>query len=192
VVRHAGRRPGATETRDAIISAARRLFAEKGYDGATIRGIAAEAGVNPALVYHFFGTKQQVFVAALDFPIEPAEMIRQIVTGPRREVGQRIIRTFLAVWNDPPARASLLALFRSVTTNEQTAAMFRQFIEAALLGRVTSALGVPKERMTAAMAQMVGLVLLRYVLRVEPLASLGDEEIVHLVAPTIQRYIDGA
>jgi AcrR family transcriptional regulator len=171
--------------------AARRLFAEKGYDGATIRGIAAEAGVNPALVHHFFGTKQQVFAAALDFPIEPARAVQSIVNGPREEVGQRIVRQFLAVWNDPTARASFLALLRSVTTNEQVAAMVRQFIEAALLRRLAAALDIPRERVIAAMSQMVGLVLVRYVIRVEPLASLPDEEIVRLVAPTLQRYIDG-
>ncbi|HEX6508789.1 MAG TPA: helix-turn-helix domain-containing protein, partial [Chloroflexota bacterium] len=76
-MRHAGRRPGATETRDEIVSAARRLFAEKGYDGTTIRGIAAAASVNPALVHHFFGTKQQVFVAALDFPFTPADVLHR-------------------------------------------------------------------------------------------------------------------
>lgn len=190
-MRHAGRRPGTTETRDDILDAARRIFAEKGYDGATIRGIAAEAGVNPALVHHFFGTKQQVFVAALDFPLEPAEVIQRIATGPREEIGRRIVRLFLAMWDDPASHASLLALLRSVTTNEQRAAMFKQFIEAALLSRLTAALMIPEERVAAGMAQIVGLAIVRYVIRVEPLASLDGEEIVRLVAPAIQRSLDG-
>ena len=190
-MRHAGRRPGATETRDTILTAARRLFAEKGYDSTTIRGIAAEAGVNPALVHHFFGTKQDIFIAAVDFPFEPAEVARRIVDGPRDEVGQRIVRVFLAIWGDPTTQASLLAQIRSITTNQQAAAMFRQFMDAAVLRRLTIALCVPKERLTAAIAQMVGLALLRYVVRSEPLASASDEEIVRLVAPVIQQYIDG-
>lgn len=190
-MRHAGRRPGATETRDQIVFAARRLFAEKGYNGATIRGIAVEARVNPALVHHFFGTKQQLFVAALDVPFEPAEILQNILGGPHEELGQRFVRTFLAVWGDPASRASLLALIRSATTNEQAAATFRQFIDTAVLRRLTAALNVSRGQVAAAAAQMIGLALLRYVMRVEPLASAEDEEIVRLVAPVIQRYIDG-
>jgi AcrR family transcriptional regulator len=190
-MRHAGRRPGATESRDQIVSAARQLFGEKGFDGTTIRGIAATAGVNPALVHHFFGTKQQLFFAALDSPFETAEVLQRIIEGPHEELGQRIVGSFLALWGDPASRASLLALIRSATTNEQAATMFRKFIDAALLSPGNTALNVPKERLTAAAAQMVGLAFLRYVIRVEPLVSIEDEEIVRLVAPAIQRYIDG-
>jgi len=191
-MRNAGRRPGPTETRDKIVFAARRQFAEKGYNGATIRSIAGEAGVNPALIHHFFGTKQHLFVAALDFPFEPSEVLPGILSGPHEELGRRLVSAFLAVWEDPPSRASLLALVRSAMTNEQAAAMFRQFIDTALLRRISEVLGVPKERVTAALAQMVGLAILRYVIGVEPLASADDEAIVRLVAPVIQRYIDGA
>lgn len=188
----AGRRPGATETRDEILAAARESFAESGFDGSTIRGIAARADVNPALIHHFFGTKQKLFVAALDFPFEPSAIADRIIRGPRQEVGERIVRTFLSVWNDATARASLLALVHSGLTNKEATAMFQQFISRTLLNRLTSALGVPSEQMIAALSQMLGLVLLRYVVRVEPLVSLDDEAIVRLVAPTIQRYMDSA
>lgn len=188
----AGRRPGATETRDEILAAARESFAESGFDGSTIRGIAARAGVNPALIHHFFGTKQKLFVAALDFPFQPSAIADRIIRGPRQEVGERIVRTFLSVWNDATARASLLALVHSGLTNKEATAMFQQFISRTLLNRLTSALGVPSEQMIAALSQMLGLVLLRYVVRVEPLVSLDDEAIVRLVAPTIQRYMDSA
>src|SRR5437588_8367328 len=154
-MKRAGRRPGTTETREQILSTARRLFAENGYEGTTIRGIAAEAGVNPALVHHFFGTKEQVFVAALDFPLNPAEVLPRILDGPREELGQRIVRFFLTIWREPSSRARLLALIRSATTNEQAAAMFRQFMETALLSRLAAALGLPQLRVTAAIAQMV-------------------------------------
>lgn len=188
----AGRRPGATETRDEILAAARESFAESGFDGSTIRGIAARADVNPALIHHFFGTKQKLFVAALDFPFQPSAIADRIIRGPRQEVGERIVRTFLSVWNDATARASLLALVHSGLTNKEATAMFQQFISRTLLNRLTSALGVPSEQMIAALSQMLGLVLLRYVVRVEPLVSLDDEAIVRLVAPTIQRYMDSA
>jgi AcrR family transcriptional regulator len=186
-----GRRPGSTETRDAILSAARSLFAERGYGSTTIRAIAAEAGVNPALVHHFFGSKEKVFVAALDFPFNPADVLQTLLDGPREDLGRRIMTFFLGVWRDPESRSRLLALIRSATTNEQAAAMFRQFIDNVLLKRVGAALDVPKLRLTAGVAQMLGVALLRYVIQVEPLASARDEEIVALVAPVLQRYIDG-
>src|SRR3979490_1424213 len=97
----AGRRPGQTETREEILVAARRLFGEKGYQGATIRGIAAEAGVNPALVHHFFRTKEQVFVAAMNFPLDPATTVAGLLDGPREDVGRRVVTLILGVWQVP-------------------------------------------------------------------------------------------
>ncbi|HEU5107853.1 MAG TPA: TetR family transcriptional regulator, partial [Micromonosporaceae bacterium] len=114
-----GRRPGQTETREDILAAARRLFGERGYDGTTIRGIAAEAGVNPALVHHFFGTKDRMFVAALNLPIDPVTVVARLTDGPREETAQRLLRMFLELWREPDSRASFLALVRSVSTNER-------------------------------------------------------------------------
>lgn len=188
--RRPGRRAGPTESRADILAAARRLFAERGYDGATIRAIAQEAGVDAALIHHFFGTKEQVFVAAMELPFQPAELLPQLIAGPREQVGERFVRLFLAVWRDPDRRAPVLALLRSATTNEQAAEMIRQFVTEALLTRVAGALGVPPLRVTAAASQLIGLVMVRHVLGVEPLASADEEEIVRLVAPTIQRYLD--
>ncbi len=155
-----------------------------------MRAIALEAEVDAALVHHFFGTKEQVFVAALELPFRPTELLPQLLTGPREETGERFVRAFLAVWRDPAARAPALALLRSATTNAQAAAMIRQFITAALLGPLAGALGVPRLRVAAAAAQLVGLVMLRYVLEIEPLASASEEEIVGLIAPVIQRHLD--
>jgi len=191
--RRPGRRPGSTDSRGEILAAARQLFAERGYDGATIRGIAQAAGVDAALVHHFFGTKEQVFVAAMELPFQPAEVLPQLLaSGRREELGERLVRLFLTVWRDPTGRAPVLALLRSATTNEQAAGMMRQFVTATLLGRLADSLQVPRLRITAAAAQLVGVVMLRYVIGVEPLASAGEEEIVRLIAPTIQRYLDGA
>jgi len=189
--RRPGRRSGPTVSRGDILAAARRLFAERGYDGATIRAIAQEAGVDAALVHHFFGTKEQVFVAAMELPFQPADLLPQLVGGPREQVGERFVRLFLALWRDPERRAPVLALLRSATTNEQAAEMIRQFVTEALLTRVAGALGVPPLRVTAAASQLIGLAMVRHLIGVEPLASADEEEIVRLVAPTIQRYLDG-
>ena len=158
--------------------------------GATIRAIAQEAGVDAALVHHFFGTKEQVFVAAMELPFQPADLLPQLVGGPREQVGERFVRLFLALWRDPERRAPVLALLRSATTNEQAAEMIRQFVTEALLTRVAGALGVPPLRVTAAASQLIGLAMVRHLIGVEPLASADEEEIVRLVAPTIQRYLD--
>ena len=189
-VRRPGRRSGPTVSRGDILAAARRLFAERGYDGATIRAIAQEAGVDAALVHHFFGTKEQVFVAAMELPFSPAELVPGLVAGPREQLGERFVRLFLALWRDPEGRAPVLALLRSATTNTQAAEMIRQFVTEALLTRLAGALDIPPLRVTAAASQLVGMAMLRYLIGVEPLASADEEEIVNLVAPVIQRYLD--
>lgn len=185
-----GRRPGSTETRSQILEAARQLFGEKGYERATIRGIAEAAEVDPALVHHFFGTKEQVFVAAMELPFESAEVLPRVLEGGADGAGERAVRFFLSIWREPEARAPFLALLRGASTNEQAAAMMREFVSSALLGRVAEELGVPRLRATLAAGQLIGLAILRYVVRVEPLASADEEEVIALVAPTVQRYFD--
>lgn len=187
----AGRRPGQTETREQILAAARAQFAELGYDGATIRGIAAKAAVNPALVHHFFGSKERVFLAALALPVDPAVIVPALVEGGRSQFGERIVRLFLSVWGDPVTREPFLAMIRTVTTNEQAARMLKQFLERHVLARVAAGLGVPPLRVAAAASHMVGLALFRYVVQVEPLANAEVEEMVATVAPIIQAYVDG-
>ncbi|MDT7803220.1 MAG: hypothetical protein QOI78_6653 [Actinomycetota bacterium] len=188
----AGRRPGQTETREKILDAARHRFAELGYDGATVRGIAADAGVNAALLHHFFGSKQQLFAASMNLPVNPADLVPAILTGPRSGLGERLVRAFLGVWAAPEGRTPFLAMLRAAATNEQVALMMRQFIERAVLAEVARALDVPKVRVTGIAAQMIGLALLRYVIKLPPLADADDEEIVALLAPVAQYYLDPA
>lgn len=185
-----GRRPGQTETREHILAAARNQFGQRGYDGTTIRGIAAEAGVNPALIHHFFGTKEQVFAAALSLPVDPAVVLATITDGPREEVAQRILRLFLSLWREPDSRQSFFALVRSVSTNERAAGMMRQFLEQVMLSRVADALGISRLRLTGVMSQVMGIAMVRYIIRVEPLASVDEEELIAMVAPVIQHYLD--
>ncbi|MER6581120.1 TetR family transcriptional regulator [Nonomuraea sp. NPDC001023] len=188
VRRRPGRRPGSADTRGEILTAARRVFAEKGFDKATVRGIAREAKVDPALVHHYFETKEGMFAAAMQLPITPDEVVPLLLDGPREEIGERLVRMILRVTAEPATREPMIALMRSALTNEQAAAMFREFITNALLFQVADRLGVPHLRIEAAFGQMYGVIMGRYVIQLEPLASADPEELVELIAPTIQRY----
>ncbi len=184
-----GRRPGPTETREAILASARVLFAEKGYDGASLRAIARAAGVDPALVHHFFGNKEGVFVQAMQFPVDPEKLVPRILGASRDRLGETMVRTFLEIWGDEERRAPILAMLRSAMTNEQAAVMMRQFVSAALFRRAAEIHQIPMLRINAAVGQMIGVALLRYVLKVEPIASATDEELVELIAPAVQHYL---
>ncbi|GII95689.1 TetR/AcrR family transcriptional regulator [Sinosporangium siamense] len=189
--RRPGRRPGLVDTRGEILTAAREVFAAKGFDKATIRGIAREAKVDPALVHHYFASKEGVFVAAMELPADPSQVVPLLLDGPREECGERLTRFVLTMVSDPERRSPVMALVRTAMTNERTAVMMREFMFEAVLGKVGAAFGVPPLRMEAAFSQLFGVVLVRHVLQLEPLASVDLEELVKLVAPTIQRYIDG-
>jgi AcrR family transcriptional regulator len=194
VARRTGRRPGNPDTRESILEAARVAFADKGYDGASIRGIATSAGVDPALVHHYFGTKDQLFLAAMNSPIDPAELITSAIEGDRAEVGVRLVRMFLRIW-DGPAGVAGVALLRSAVGSEWTAKLFREFIVTQIMRRVLPKLELdPAEaplRISLVASQMGGLALVRYILKVEPLASAPPEVVVAAVGPTIQRYVSG-
>ncbi|MER8045720.1 TetR family transcriptional regulator [Streptomyces sp. NPDC094032] len=180
--------PGA---RERILEAARTQFAERGYDKTSVRGIAKAAGVDPALVHHYFGTKDEVFAAAIEVSFEPATAIPLIVGGPREAIGERLARFFLSVWENPATRAPLLAVVRSALTHEAAAKVLRGFVLRRLLERIAADLDVPDPRLRAELAasHMIGIAILRYVIQVEPLASADPEEIVAQVSPTLQRYL---
>jgi len=108
-VSRTGRRPGDSGTRAAILEAARASFAERGYDASTIRGIAGEAGVDPALVHHYFGTKEGLFAASMALPMTPGDVLPGVLAGPLDDLGERLVRLFLAVWDEPAARRPLIA-----------------------------------------------------------------------------------
>jgi len=188
-----GRRPGRADTRGAVLDAARAEFAAHGYEKTSMRGIARTAGVDAALLHHYFGTKQQLFVAALDFPISPDLIAQVILTGDRAGAGARIVRFAMTLWEQPPVRERLVAMLRAAATNEQVAELFRGFVERELVLRLATALGSehPELRVELVMSQIVGLAMARYVFQVEPLASAGIDTVAALVGPTLQRYLDG-
>jgi AcrR family transcriptional regulator len=187
-----GRRPGNQDTREAILAAARTAFAERGYDGASIRQIAGGAGVDPALVHHYFGAKDQLFLAVMEAPFNPAEVLPKIFEPGLDGVGERLVRTFVGVW-DSPAGTTIAALVRSAMQHEWSARMLREFLVTQILRRATRALDLdPAEapkRASLVASQMIGLAMLRYILKLEPLASMHQDEVVRTLAPTIQRYL---
>ena len=185
-----GRRPGTGGTKEKILAAARAHFGEVGYDGATVRGIAAVAGVDPALIAHYFGSKEGVFVAAVEFPADPAEFIPRLLAPGLDGVGERLVRFFLETW-DSPAGSPMLALIRSVVGSEHAAATLREFVSREVLGRLAAAIQLdrPELRAMLASSQLIGLAMLRYVVKVEPLASARPEEVAAWVGPVIQRYL---
>jgi AcrR family transcriptional regulator len=188
-----GRRPGASGTREAILDAARRAFAEQGYQQATIRGVAELAGVDPALVHHYFGTKQDLFVAAVEFPINPVERLTAVLAEDRERVGERMIGVFLSIWDHAANASPLLALVRSAVGDEHAAAMLREFITEEVLGQIARQLGSPDARFRATLvgSQLVGLMMARYIIKVEPLASAPAGQVAAAVGPTLQRYLTG-
>ncbi|MET7858912.1 TetR family transcriptional regulator [Streptomyces sp. NPDC005318] len=183
--------PGA---RERILEAARTEFAERGYDKTSIRGIAKAAGVDAALVHHYFGTKDDVFAAAIEVSFEPALVLPAIIGNGTDGLGERLVRYFIGVWENPVSRAPLLAIMRSALTHEAAAKVLRGFVLRRLLERIAETLDVPDATFRAELAasHMIGIAMLRYVIRAEPLASAEPEKIVAMVAPTLQRYLTEA
>jgi AcrR family transcriptional regulator len=188
-----GRRPGASDTRQRILGAARTSFGEVGFEGTTIRGVAAAAGVDPALVHHYFGTKQRLFVAAMEFPAEVALLPARLGTGPPGEVAERLLRFVLDQWESPELRPLIVGLVRSAATDPTAAAMLRGLLVEGPFRALADTIGSPDAALRTVLAgtQMVGLAMARYVLQVEPLASADHEQLVRAVAPTIERYLAG-
>lgn len=182
----------APATRDRILDAAREEFSERGYEKTSVRGIAKAAGVDSALVHHYFGTKEQVFEAAVEVAFAPALAAPTAVEdGPLDGIGERLTRFIFGVWENPATRAPLLAIIRSAVNNDTAAAVFRRLIAAQLLRRIAQRVDLPDAEIRAelAAAQLVGVAMLRYVIKVEPLASADLEPIIRRVAPVVQGHL---
>ena len=188
-----GRRPAGSDTREQILGAARQAFAQQGYTAASIRGIAREAGVDPALVHHYFGGKAGLFAATQDVPVNPAEVLGQVVEGDPDGAGERLVRLFLQVWDSPDGRLRLVGLLTAAATHEDAARTLREFLSREVFGRVVVALDSdhPEERGALVASQLVGLAMARYVVRLPPLADAEPADVVRWVAPTIQLYLTG-
>jgi len=186
-----GRRPGSSGSREAIAEAARRRFAELGYEGTTIRGIADEAGVDPALVPHFFGWKQKLFLSVMALPFEPEVVMPQILAGSRAQAGLRFARFAVGVLEDPRSRRVLTGILRAAASEPDGADMVRDLIAQRIVGAISKSLAVDDAPLRANLvaSQMVGLIMARHVIRLEPLASLDADALVEAIAPNLQRYL---
>jgi AcrR family transcriptional regulator len=190
--RRSGRRPGPSTTREAITRAARGQFSEFGYDRTTIRGVAREAGVDPALVLRFYGSKDALFREVMALPPAAAEALERIADGPRATVGRRLAELIIGLLENPETRAIVLGRIRSAVSHPEAAALVRETVTRDV-GRLTSALtdDQPEVRAVLAGTHVVGLAVARYVVLVEPLASMPAADVVEYAAPTFQRYLVG-
>jgi AcrR family transcriptional regulator len=187
-----GRRPGRSDSRADILRASRQLFATFGYERTTIRGIAREAAVDPALVHHFFGTKDRLFEVSLQLPVNLAEAIPALVGPGLDGLGERLTRFYLSLWESESA-AAMLTVLRTAVSQDRAAALLRRFVGREVIGKLATELNQPNPQLRAALvgSQLVGVAMVRYVVQVEPLASVSREQVVAAVSPTVQRYLAG-
>jgi AcrR family transcriptional regulator len=187
-----GRRPGTPDTREEILVSARTLFAERGLRRTTIRAVAADAGVDPALVHHYFGTKDDLFLAALRLPVDPRRLLAPALVDGPDGAGERLLRVFLSVWDDPANQLAMLGLFKSMVEPSGERLLREGFVPVVLVP-VAERLGVdrPQARVSLVASQLLGLILTRYVLALEPVASMDADDVVAVFAPTLQRYLTG-
>ncbi len=199
-----GRRAGESGTREAIADAARALFAERGYHGATIRAIAAVAEVDPALVHHFYGTKEALFAAAMRLPLVPSEALtaaltRSGITGPGAGLGERMVRAALGLWESEELYETFTGLLRSAVTSEQAAVMLREFIADSILSTLARMAGLAEPgssaeaefRVAMVATQMLGLALTRLVLALPPVAEASVDDLAAAIGPSVERYLTG-
>ncbi len=188
-----GRRPGNPDTRDSILAAARETFAEVGFAGASVRRIATRAGVDPALIHHYFGTKDALFLATVQVPLNPGEMVDRIAAGGLDGMGHRLISTLLTVWESPMG-SSLIAMLRTILADPASTRALQEFLSLQVVGRVIASLhDRPDEaeiRSSLVVSQILGVIVGRYVVGLEPLASVPTDQLVASIGPVLQSYID--
>jgi AcrR family transcriptional regulator len=188
-----GRRPGASTTQAQILEAARELFIERGYQGATMRGIAKKAGVDASLIVHFFGNKLNLFAEAVEWPFDPEEEMPRILADGRRNIGRNLVALVLRIWDKEGERHPILTLFATATIQPEAAEMLREFVSQRLFAPLLEELDVDQKELRTNLlsSQLLGLGLARYVLRYEPLASARHADVIDWVAPNVQRYATG-
>lgn len=176
-----------------MLAAARTSFADKGFERTTIRGVAAAAGVAPGMVHHFFGSKEDLFLEALEVPFDPRVALRPVAEGPPEEVGLRLAQAMVGIWEDEARREPLLALIRGAMTSEAVATMLRDGFLRIVAASLGPAVSGPDStlRMQLAISHVLGMELFRFVVGVEPLASTPADELVERLAPVLQHHLHG-
>jgi AcrR family transcriptional regulator len=190
---HTGRRPGAGGTREAILQSARQLFTERGYDATSIRAVAEESGVDPALVIHYFSSKEGLFRESIDLRLDIGKIADAIFGSGFENAGGNLIREVCAVWEDESRRHPLAVLIRNAIEHDEAARMLSDFIDREIVSQLTARSDSPDARLSGSLAysQLLGMVLVRYVIRLEPLASLTVDEVTDLLGPVIQAHLAG-
>lgn len=189
-----GRRQGEPVSRDAVLAAARARFAAEGYEKTTLRSIAADAGVDPSMVLYLFGSKTELFREALRVIIDADTLVSALAGRPGEDpdIGTRMVRTYLRIWESPETGSTMVAMLQSATSNSDAHEAFRGFMQDYVLTAVTAQLGGGEHarlRALLAASQLVGTAVLRYVMKIAPLATMPGEELVRLLAPTVTRYL---
>jgi AcrR family transcriptional regulator len=189
----AGRRRGNPDTRATILVAAQSEFADKGFDRVSMRGIAKAAGVDPSLMYHYFGSKDDVLLASLDVPFDPREVIPALTRDGVAGLGNRIASRFLAIWDDPANQTRLVTVVRASMSSTAAQDLLTNGVARMVLRPIREVIATPEAelRTSYVASQLLGLAVTRYVLRLEPLASAPSEAVSAAVGPTLQRYLDG-
>jgi AcrR family transcriptional regulator len=187
-----GRWRSGAQSRQRILEAARKLFREHGYAGTTVRAVAAEAEVDPAMVFYFFGTKQGLFGAAIEMPDHLPRAIEAIFAGGLDGIGDRLVRTLLQNM-DESEHAPLAIVTRSAPTHDQSETLVREYIDREINGRLAAMLGTSDAALRAGMVavQLLGLAVARYVVRIEPIASAPVDELVRRFGPVVQQCLTG-
>lgn len=191
--RRRGRPRGGSDSRERIIAAAVDEFGEQGYEASTIRAIATRAGVDSALVHHYFGTKADLFAEAVGIPMRPDIDVPGILDGPRDEVGERLVRYVLESFEQPEVRRRGVMLMRTAIGSRLTTPLLAGFLSRELIGRIAKRLAVDDAELRATLvaSQIAGMLLTRYVLKLGPIAAAPVEELVTRIGPTVQRYLFG-
>lgn len=188
--RKTGRRPGdPAVTRTAILDAAKRVFGEAGFERATIRAIAVEANVDPALVHHHFGTKQALFAAAHEIPIDVPQLVLALAGLPKEQLAEQIVRMYLSIFGEPGSPA--LSLLRAAATNDPAALMLREYLESALLDNAHVLIDQPDARLRIALigSHMIGVLFAREIVALPEIADRKIDELVPVLVPMVQRYL---
>jgi AcrR family transcriptional regulator len=162
-----------------------------GYQAVTMRSIALAAGVDVALVSYYFGSKQRLFSAAMSLPINPADMVAAQLSGDLDTLAERMLRSMLGVWDDPETGGPLRALTAAATTDADLARVVREAVGREIIDRLAKRLGGAgaRQRAAALTTQMAGLILARYLLSLEPIASMSVDDVVRRLAPSLQLSI---
>ncbi|MCV7195311.1 TetR/AcrR family transcriptional regulator [Mycobacterium angelicum] len=191
--RRPGRPAGNSDTRERILASARELFAHNGIDRTSIRAVAAKAGVDAALVHHYFGTKQQLFAAAIHLPLDPMDVLVPMRETPVEELGYKLPSLLLPLW-DSELGAGLIATLRSLISGSEVS-LARSFLQEVISVEVGSRVDDPPGsgmiRTQFVASQLMGVVMARYIVKIEPFASLPAEQIAQTIAPNLQRYLTG-